>query len=850
VAVKTIELTGIIRNVPDSSVVDGAAHELINLRPRDGALRPVGLKKGEVSILTDVRYIHVVSSSIKVYIGVLAGKINYSVHVDEEYISGAATEVDAALEMSFASLHNVLMVSDHVQTKTKILLFNLDTFAYTVYADQIDDTPFITIGKIASEADNGTSSSTCDTQSLGDTKIAEYMKMMNDKADLGLITGYVLVRCAWEMTDGSLIKYTIPELIQLSKIVQSQVLNSLYTVTTTFTAFKLQYKLEADNSWLTGFQSKYKNLIRGLNVYVTLPRSPETKEITINDGRRTYDTASLSEYLPEVQSESYFLLKQIPIDSLVANALTTISVDTVLDLDTKPQLGVDNFSHHKIYGKRLFSYNSRIFLGNTITTLYNGYPLTGMIKAASDAAVGAAYEVGIEYDIVLSSGKTARVFSGWKTMNAYNAITGEIEFHLQRNSEVVGSRRSAQGTDDYSYWGYPDSRAKQARLYVRKDGTIHLKLTVNLWPVLTQNFSYAKGYIIKGPLSTPSGLNPVSATYSDFNRVQSTELSNPFYFPAINSYRIGNSEILGLAANSIALSQGQFGEFPIYCFTTEGIWTLNIGSGELLINTITPLSREVCNNADSITMIDGGVVFSTSKGLYIISGNKPLEISDQTEGGYKGPLSGLLSYEDVTSNPNLYQISDYLCSASFLDYLKGAKIGFDYQLSEIIVSNPSKKYSWVFSLKYKVWFKISQVFEWFVSDYPVTFGFATINGAYKRFNMCEEDFNAGIPIHYESRPIKLSPGALKKVNRILVEARTRSSEDSPLVINLFGSTDGISWCLLSNGTTFRSCTPVLIGRSSFSCKLYALVIGGKVDQDAYFQTISIDYDERFVTKIR
>jgi hypothetical protein len=205
VGVKTIELKGIIRNVPDSSVIDGAAQELINLRPRDGALRPVGLKKAEASIPSDVKYIHVVSSTIKVFLGVVTGKINYWVYIDEVYTSGAATDVDASMGMSFASLHNVLMISDHAQLKTKILLFNLDTFTYTVYADQIDDTPFITIGKIASEADNGTSSAICDTQSLGDTKIGEYMKMMNDKADLGLITGYVLVRCAWEMTDGSLI---------------------------------------------------------------------------------------------------------------------------------------------------------------------------------------------------------------------------------------------------------------------------------------------------------------------------------------------------------------------------------------------------------------------------------------------------------------------------------------------------------------------------------------------------------------------------------------------------------------------------------------------------------------------
>lgn len=78
--------------------------------------------------------------------------------------------------------------------------------------------------------------------------------------------------------------------------------------------------------------------------------------------------------------------------------------------------------------------------------------------------------------------------------------------------------------------------------------------------------------------------------------------------------------ILGMSTNAVALNQVQLGQVPIYCFAADGIWTMNIGTGETLINTISPLSREVCNNPASITPIDGGTVFSTSKGLFIISG--------------------------------------------------------------------------------------------------------------------------------------------------------------------------------------------------------------------------------------
>lgn len=64
------ELLGIVRNLPDKAVKDGAMHELINLRPRDGALRPVGTKTIIDLAPRNVKFIHSISATVKVYIGV------------------------------------------------------------------------------------------------------------------------------------------------------------------------------------------------------------------------------------------------------------------------------------------------------------------------------------------------------------------------------------------------------------------------------------------------------------------------------------------------------------------------------------------------------------------------------------------------------------------------------------------------------------------------------------------------------------------------------------------------------------------------------------------------------------
>ena len=52
-------LTGINRSDPSNLVADGTARDIINLRPKDGAYRPVGAKTAGLSVVGgDIAYIH------------------------------------------------------------------------------------------------------------------------------------------------------------------------------------------------------------------------------------------------------------------------------------------------------------------------------------------------------------------------------------------------------------------------------------------------------------------------------------------------------------------------------------------------------------------------------------------------------------------------------------------------------------------------------------------------------------------------------------------------------------------------------------------------------------------------
>ena len=90
-----------------------------------------------------------------------------------------------------------------------------------------------------------------------------------------------------------------------------------------------------------------------------------------------------------------------------------------------------------------------------------------------------------------------------------------------------------------------------------------------------------------------------SATFS----FRVSEAENPLVFPAKNSVQVGSAIIRALAANTRPISEGQFGEAPLYAFTDEGVWVLMLGE-EGTYQTRQPASRDICSNPKGILQIE------------------------------------------------------------------------------------------------------------------------------------------------------------------------------------------------------------------------------------------------------
>lgn len=246
------------------------------------------------------------------------------------------------------------------------------------------------------------------------------------------------------------------------------------------------------------------------------------------------------------------------------------------------------------------------------------------------------------------------------------------------------------------------------------------------------------------------------ASYSDYetlpNDIMTSEVNNPFVFNAEGDNSVGTGKIIGLVANTVAISQGQFGQYPMIVFTTQGIYALYVNSNGLFSSSA-PLSREVCNNPDSITPTDGAVFFTSDKGLMRMIGAQIVCISDQMM-GKKFVKSDGIGIDCGTAE-------------SFANYLKDCKIGYDYKEKCLHIINAGYTYHYVVDIATSAITRCKNTgnkkYQYVVNNYPDNFIEDEDGNVYSFINKPDinEDTNSydGILL---SRPIKFGNAQLLK----------------------------------------------------------------------------------------
>lgn len=423
----------------------------------------------------------------------------------------------------------------------------------------------------------------------------------------------------------------------------------------TATDQEIKYYEEGDfvaHNRITYEQTTYKNEYKETKVIYHQGISNKNCQILTNKAKA--DIAN------EISEESvFFKIADIELKSTAEYSLLDkyIKASDLMELTTSLQLEHDDyFSNCPISANSIYVYNKRLHLSNLSRGFYEGAELFMPLT------------------------------------REYTYLTTYVYIKSKSGERIV---KKSYYTDDvfHKYYYYPDPRAYKVSFFI--NGTHQLTLELKPHPFLNgayymsdslPNASTATETWVKENLPVPTeNIEPEQLE----NEIWVSEVNNPFVFNASGVNTVGNGSIIGMISNTNALSQGQFGQFPLICFTTDGIYALEVSSTGIY-SSAHPLSREVCNNPNSIVATDHLVFFSSEKGLMMINGSQVTCVSENLSG--KTFFQSPQEYEVIVS----YDIDTL---PSLIDFLREAFIAYDYRDNLLWIVNPKHSLAYLFSLQ-------------------------------------------------------------------------------------------------------------------------------------------------------
>lgn len=264
------------------------------------------------------------------------------------------------------------------------------------------------------------------------------------------------------------------------------------------------------------------------------------------------------------------------------------------------------------------------------------------------------------------------------------------------------------------------------------------------------------------------------------NVLRVSAVDNPFFFPTAQTYKF-EGEIVGMASNAEAVSTGQFGQYPLFVFTTDGIWAMGVDtSGRGAYVSQAPFAREICNGG--VCPVSGGVVFTTDAGVMAISGGQVVKLSTALD-GERPLMSDCSIYEHIFRRAGIPPVKP----VRFRDYLKNARLGYDFLYKEVFLFNPDYAYSYVYSLESQSWYVRDVKLE-----YAVLGGKDLIvYGDYWRYTFAE-GVNSG-PVVAITRPVKAGTNDYKR----LWQAALRCTFKGNFSFYVLGSNDGADFVCIT-----------------------------------------------------
>ena len=427
------------------------------------------------------------------------------------------------------------------------------------------------------------------------------------------------------------------------------------------------------------------------NVYSRKKTLSQQGKVTFEESKDDYEMDLLA------TSSNVFLVKEVPIfdrkesatfsdeytefikkEEIDLSQYVDTSREDYTPLATQKMLYSSDMKHYVQISSNLSTYNNQLVLAQPSEIIDYDYDSLNSLEIVPDAPGRVTFDV----TYLIRAAKEDKVVKKTFTYNQEEEI--------------------------YGFQIFPDSRAfKMIVVAHTSNGTKYGEFDMHPHPYLDCAYYYGGIQNRLADLCTADSVVSYEQNNVDMldNKLIISEQDNPFYFPIEHRFTF-QSKVVGVAVASTALSQGQFGQFPLYVFTEDGIWALETAADGSFLSQ-KPLSREVCVNPDSITSIDDAVVFVTSKGVMMISGSEVMNISPFMNGRHYVPND---SARNLIARQEGFEgfgaaISD---ETPFTGFMRDAKTAYDYTGQRLIFISPTNKdFQYVYKIDTQTWHKVA-----------------------------------------------------------------------------------------------------------------------------------------------
>ena len=299
------------------------------------------------------------------------------------------------------------------------------------------------------------------------------------------------------------------------------------------------------------------------------------------------------------------------------------------------------------------------------------------------------------------------------------------------------------------------------------------------------------------------------------NRLQVSELNDPYTYPYNNSYRIGSATNRIITANSAAIemSDAKFGEFPLYVFTTEGIYAMQSGT-ESLYSAVIPINYDVVINPNTLA-VNGAVLYFTDKGLHALTNQG----------------AQLLSAPLHTSENRIPE------------WMRTTQMVYLPEWNEVLCADLPNRKAYVFSLDSKAW-STRDIPEGYILNNDELVGDNFIYNLRNEKEQGKDSISVGI----STRPIKLGSMELKRAETIIV--RFECATEQTLNVKVEGSVDTQHWQTLRELEDVKTNKDIIIRRTPCSVKYLRFIIRGEVTDDIRILAFEVEYYHRWMRKMR